>query len=254
MGITAVVITKDDEEYIRRCITGVAFCNEVIIIVDSLINETSEIIQKLKGGVYGSKLKIINRPLNNNFAKQRNFGLKKAKNGWVLFVDSDEIVDSNLGKEIVYAVKSKKYKGYYLMRRDYIWNTKLNYGDPGRVKLLRLAKRESGEWVRSVHEYWDVKGRKGVLRNPLLHYPHQTLREFVKKIDYYSEIHAEANLNVGKKASLFKIFFYPFFKFIDNYFLKLGFFDGIPGLLSAAMMSFHSYLSWSKLWLKRNRI
>lgn len=130
-----------------------------------------------------------------------------------------------------------------------MWGKELKHGETGNVKLLRLAKRDAGLWVRAIHEIWEIKGRVGELKNPLLHYPHQTLREFIADIDWMSTLHAEENKKEGKRSDLFKIIFYPKLKFIDSWILKLGFLDGTPGFIVAIMMSLHSFLAWSKLWL-----
>ncbi|MBU0569669.1 hypothetical protein KKB40_02710, partial [Patescibacteria group bacterium] len=121
------------------------------------------------------------------------------------------------------------------------------------VKLLRLAKKDSGGWVRKVHEVWEMEGRVGELINPLIHYPHKTLKKFVHSMNKHSSLHATANLEEGKRSNLIKILFWPPLKFINNFIFKLGFLDGIHGFLVAMMMSFHSYLSWSKLWLTQRK-
>ena len=63
-----------------------------------------------------------------------------------------------------------------------------------------------------------------------------------------STLHAQANLEEGKKSSLIKITVWPCGKFFYNYVLRLGFLDGVQGFVFALMMSFHSFLAWSKLW------
>lgn len=129
-----------------------------------------------------------------------------------------------------------------------MWGKQMKHGEFGNTKLLRLAKAGSGKWVRKVHEVWEVKGKVEELANPLLHYPHQTLREFIADVDWQSSLHAEANLKEGKRSNLFKIAAYPKLKFIKNWIFGLGFLDGTEGFVAALIMSFHSFLAWSKLW------
>ena len=73
------------------------------------------------------------------------------------------------------------YLGYLFKRDDYIFGKKLNYGETASVRLLRLARKSAGKWRRNVHEVWDVQGRTKTLKNSLQHYPHQTLKEFIKE-------------------------------------------------------------------------
>lgn len=254
--ISAVVLTKNEEKNIKDCLKSLAWCDEIIIVDDYSEDKTVKKCRMLKpplGDSFGmAECQIYQRHLGGDFASQRNFGLKKAKGEWVLFVDADERISPELQKEIIKVTSCQiaKYSGFYLKRWDFFGGRWLKHGETGNVKLLRLAKKEAGIWKRKVHEFWEIKGKVGELKHPLLHYPHQTIREFIKDIDFFSTLHAKELAREEKKPSLFKIIFYPAGKFLKNYFFLLGFLDGIPGLIVALMMSFHSFLSWSKFYLE----
>ena len=238
--ISAVILTKNEERNIQRCLKNLQWCDEIIIVDDYSTDKT---LNKIKG------CKVFKRRLNGNFAEQRNFGLSKAKGDWVLFVDADEVVTKELQKEIVTRIKYSKRAGFYLRRKDVFLGKELNYGETGNTKILRLARRNSGKWKRKVHEFWEIEGETCDLPSPIIHYHDMKLTDFLSKINYYSEIHAKENVKAGKKSNLWRIIFYPLGKFSVNYFLKLGFLDGTPGFIMAAMMSFHSFLSWSRVWM-----
>ena len=178
----------------------------------------------------------------SDFAKERNLVLKKARENWVLFVDSDEKVSPALAQEIK-NLKPSGCSGFYLKRENYFLGQFV-----GTDKILRLARKDTGQWQRRVHETWKVKGKIGLLKNPLIHHTASSVSEMIKKINYYSTLHAQANLKEGKKSSLFKIVFFPVFKLVQNLFIGKGF-------VFAMLHSFHSFLAWSKLWIiqtKRN--
>lgn len=242
MNLSAIVIAKNEEEDIGDCIKSLKFCDEVIIIDDFSTDETVKIAKKLKAKVY-------KRKLANDFSSQRNFGLKKAKGEWVLFLDADEIISDRLSKEILKSVKNPSFNGYFLKRKDNFKGMFLKYGETGTIRLLRLGRRKSGKWIRKVHEHWEIEGKVGELRNPIIHYPHKIFRDFIKNVNVYSSIHAKENYKEGKNSSILKIIIIPVAKFINNYVYKLGFLDGSFGFVVSATMSFHSFLSWSKLWL-----
>ena len=130
-----------------------------------------------------------------------------------------------------------------------MWEKELRHGETANVKFLRLAKRNAGQWEGFVHEEWQVKGQIGQLKNPLLHYPHQTIKEFLADINFYTTLRAEELYQRGIKTRFWQIILYPKAKFMRNYFLKLGFLDGIRGFLIAMMMSFHSFFVRGKLWM-----
>lgn len=240
--ISAVVLTKNEEGNIGECLNSLAWCDEVVVIDDNSTDRTRAIAKKLGAKVY-------QRELNGDFAAQRNFGMEKASEKWVIFVDADERIAPELAEEIKQKIKAGEAMGFRVKRDDFIWGRRLSHGETANLSFVRLGRRGAGKWKRRVHEYWDIKGRLGELKNPLLHFPHPTIREFLDSVNFMSTLHAKANLEEGKKSSLAKIIFWPRFKFLNNWIIKQGFLDGTPGLLVAAVMSFHSFLAWSKLWL-----
>ncbi|QQG40489.1 MAG: glycosyltransferase family 2 protein [Candidatus Levyibacteriota bacterium] len=243
--ISAVILTKNEEENIEVCIKGLRWCNEVIVVDDNSTDKTREIAEKLGA-------KVIDHSLNNNFSEARNYGLEQTKGEWVLFVDADERISDSLAFEIgsmltMQAVDA--YDAFYIRRIDTIWGRQLLHGENGMVKFIRLAKKTKGEWKGAVHETWQIKGRVGQLKNPLYHYPHQTVSEFLTEINYYTTIRAQELYKKRVKVHVWDIILYPKAKFFVNYVLKRGFLDGMPGLVVAILMSFHSYLVRGKLWL-----
>ncbi len=251
--ISAVVLTHNEEKNIKACLESLNFCSEIIVVDDGSTDKTLNIAKQ-----FGAK--IYKRPLDGDFAAQRNFGLAQAKGDWVLFIDADEQVPQDLSSEIIektWALEGKNKRdypqGYFIKRKDFFWGRELKHGETAGLEFLRLARRDAGVWVRRVHEYWKTKGETQTLTNSLNHYPHQTLQEFVLEIDYYSSLHAEEKKSQGEKSSLIKITLWPALKFIQNFFLRRGFQDGIVGAVVALMMSLHSYLAWSKLYLSQRK-
>lgn len=245
--ISAVVLTKNEEKNIAECLRTLRWCDEIVVIDDYSQDKTAEIAKEFSARVY-------KRHLNNNFAAQRNFALKKTAGVWVLFVDADERVSPALAAEVKQKTKSTKHSGFFLRRIDIMWGRQLEHGEAGNVKLLRLVRPGAGRWKRAVHEVWEATGEIGKLEEPLFHHPHPTLHEFTKKLDWYSTLHAKENFAEGKKSSLWKIIFYPKLKFFQGWIFQRGFLDGMPGFMVAMMMSFHSFLAWSKLWLKSRQL
>lgn len=247
--ISVVILTKNEEQNIGKCLESVKWCDEIIIIDDNSLDKTVEIAKKYKTTIY-------KHALNNNFSAQRNFGISKAKHNWILFVDSDEVVSDALAYEISNAIQLKDqnlndFNGFYIRRTDLMWGKQFNYGETGNIRLLRLAKKDSGLWIGLAHEKWKIKGSIGNLINPLFHFPHKTLEEFLEKINFYTDIRAKELKEKNIRAGIWTVFLYPLGKFIVNYVLKRGFMDGIHGLIFAIIMSFHSFLVRGKLWLEK---
>ncbi len=181
----------------------------------------------------------LNKPGITDFAKARNELLQKSKAEWLFFVDSDEKVTPELMKEVEDTIsRDLDVDAYYVKRKIYFLGEYI-----GEDKVLRLARRNLGEWIRAVHEVWYVgSSTTGVLKNCLIHNTAGNLHEYIERINKYSDIHAKENKKEGKKSNLFKIIFYPIFKFIQNLLMGRGF-------VFSMLQSFHSFLAWSKEWI-----
>ena len=244
-SLSVIVLTHDDEERIVDCLDNLGFANEIIIIDDESCDRTVELARQ-----YTSK--IYKKSLNKNFSNQRNFALNYASCEWVLFVDSDEIISKSLREEIMSAIEKGGYSGFLIKRVDFVWGRKMSHGELSQVKLLRLARKDAGKWHGKVHETWKVVGKVGELSNPLMHVPHQNVREFVRDIDEYSSLRADELHEKSVNVPFLHILLYPLGKFIHNYWLRRGYKDGVAGLIYSMMMSFHSFLVRAKLYQLNN--
>ncbi|MFA6016549.1 MAG: glycosyltransferase family 2 protein [Patescibacteria group bacterium] len=254
MKLSAVILTKNEEKNIERCLRSLDFCDEIIIVDDYSTDNTKNQISKIKKKNDKLKIKILENNLKNDFAQQRNFAMSKASNEWILFVDADELVTNELRFEIL----NSKFENnaYFIKRRDYFWNRELKHGEVRHVRqigLIRLINKNYGKWMGSVHEVFHTANNIGQLNGFLNHYPHPTLKEFINDVNRYSSIRAEELFNRETKTNVFEILFFPFGKFIYNYFLNMGFLDGPAGFTYAFMMSFHSFLVRAKLYQLINK-
>lgn len=188
-----------------------------------------------------------NFPLNNNFAQKRNNLLKKAKNRWVLFLDTDEVPSPNF-IEFLNHFDTNQYKNFAIKRIDFFFKKALFFGDTGNFYPIRLFLKDKGKFINPVHEIWLSSLPTQKIKTPIYHYPHKSLKDFLSKINRYSDIRAQELFEKKQKSDLFQIIFYPLFKFIFLYIFKLGFLDGIRGIIFALFMSFYSFLVRSKLW------
>ncbi|MBI5356156.1 glycosyltransferase family 2 protein [Candidatus Collierbacteria bacterium] len=227
MGLTVIILAKDDGVKLKKAVESVRFAGEVIVVKEKF-------------------------PVSD-FSEVRNRALNQAKGEWVLFVDSDEEVSQKLKEEINNFI-NKNYNNYnisgiYLKRRDRFLGKWLKYGETSNVKLLRLAKKGAGRWERPVHEVWKIKGTTGELRNLLKHYSHDSVEEMAEKLDRYSEMEAKWRLGgigklgkLGRLGIVIEMVLFPVGKFVQNYIFRLGFLDGMEGFIHAGMMSGHSFL------------
>lgn len=246
--LSAVVLTKNEEKNIERCLQSLGWVDEIIVIDDFSRDNTVKIAESRGARVFQKKLE-------RDFSSQRDFGLEKVKHDWVLFIDADEVVTSSLAKEIVRRLKKTSANGFQIPRKEFFINRPLRSADkpswdwsPGPLKLLRLGKKTSGKWQGKVHEVWKIRGKIGDLHQPIYHYSYTNLTKALKKINFYSSIRAESVFKKGGKISAIQIFTYPTVKFLKNFFWHLGFLDKTTGLIFSTLMSLQSFLVKAKLW------
>lgn len=245
--LTVIILTKNEEKNIEACLETLSFADEKLLIDDFSTDKTVFLAKRL--GV-----KILRHESKGDFSSARNWAMLKAKYEWILFVDADERVSSNLAEEIKKAISKNEYDGYFIRRIDTMWRRKLMHGDTGNTYILRLGKKNQGQWTGRVHEIWSIEGKIGYLDHSLDHYPHPTVGEFLETINYYSDLRAKELYDAGVKSSWWEILLYTKAKYIKLYIIKLGFLDGVPGMMHALIMSFYSFLVRGKLyqlWRKR---
>lgn len=236
----SVAIISKSEKIPKQVLDSANFASEIIVVVDS----------EQKSPKKTQRIKYFYRPLKKDFSAQRNFALSKTTSPWVLFIDDDEYISTELAREIKDAVSAKNISGYFINRIDVCFHQRLMHGETGGQYLLRLAKKESGSFSRSVHELWMVKGKTAKLNSPLYHIKDNLVSGFVGRMSQYSPIDADSLEKENKPFTLWRLLFNPKAKFFQNYFLRLGFLDGTIGLFYAYLMSVQSLTVRVFQWAK----
>ena len=265
--LSVVILTKNEEKNIDRCLRSLDFVDEIVVVDDYSTDGTLSQISKIKKQNEKLKIKIFQRNLNSDFAAQRNFGMEETSGEWILFLDADEEISEELKEEIKEVIRYASLErddlvGLYIKRRDFFWGRELQFGEVLKVRrkgIFRLIKKGFGKWYGKVHEELKINPPVGgkklktlQLRNFINHFPHQTVKEFLQEINFYSSLRADELFKQGKKTNILEIIFYPLFKFILNYVIYFGFLDGSSGFIYAFMMSFHSFLVRGKLFIKKH--
>jgi glycosyltransferase involved in cell wall biosynthesis len=230
-SVSAIVITKNEEKNIERCLSGLSWADEIIVVDSESTDRTIELARKFTSHIFI-------RPWPG-YSRQKNFAIDKASCEWVLSVDCDEIVEERLKQEILEILSGPRlYSGFYIPRKNFIGNRWVRFGGWYPDYTLRLFKKgESRFEKRYVHEAVAVIGKKGCLKTPLLHYTYQDLRDYAERQLRYARLAAKQMHENGKKASILDLIFRPFYHFIKCYFFRLGFLDGYLGLRLSVLSS-----------------
>ena len=224
---------------------SVSFSDEILIVDNGSSDQTVSIARD-------NGARVIHVSNATDFSQLRNRGIESAKNDWILFIDADERVSNELRDEIIDKRQKSSMGTYYIKRRDHWWGKSLRFGEVHRAYsrgFIRLIQKGSGTWIGSVHEVFHTNGAVGRLNAYIDHYPHPTLKDYISDINEYSSRRAQELFRRGKTTSVFEIVSFPIFKFLYTYILLLGFLDGVEGFAYSFLMSFHSFLVRSKLYM-----
>jgi glycosyltransferase involved in cell wall biosynthesis len=243
IGISAVIITFNEERNIRRCLESLEGIAEEIIVVDSFSTDKTRDICK------NFAVTFIQHPFTGHI-EQKNFALTQATNDYVLSLDADEAVSPGL-KTAILDVKNNPHKDGYTMNRLSNYCGKwIHHGSWYPDTKLRFFNRHKTRWCGiNPHDKAELTpgGTLEHLKGDLFHYSYYAVDEHLRKLDYFSTIAAESYFNAKKKAGLFKIIINPAFAFFRDYFLRFGFLDGYYGLIIAYLTAFYTRMKYVKL-------
>lgn len=242
--ISIVVLTKNEESNIKRCLESALPLSGEIIVVDSLSEDrTVEIAKSFTDQIY----------LNPwpGFSEQWTFALTKASHEWVLLLAADEELSQDLIQEIRNLNFDKD--GYYIPRLVQYLGRWIKHCGWYPDYTMRLFKKNKGSFTDAlVHETFELSGDTGKLKNPIFHYPYRDIAHHIEKMNVYTDLSARQMCRKGKRATVFSILSHTFFNFIKMYGLRLGFLDGSQGLIISALGSYYVFLKYIKLYEIQN--
>lgn len=245
MNISAVIITKNEENLIADAIDSVSFCNEVIVVDNNSSDRTAEIAKKCGAKVFNEETK--------DFSKLRNLGKEKTNSEWIFYLDADERVSDDLRLEILKKINSdNKYVAYRVLRKNfYLGNNEW----PLVEKMERLFKRNHlSNWFGELHESPKVEGEVGEINSFLFHYTHRDITSMLNKTNVWSDVEAKNRyLSHHPKMSWWRFPRVMITTFINYYFRQKGYKLGTAGLVESIYQSYSIFITYAKLWELQNK-
>lgn len=246
--ISALAITLNEAHHIEAYVNSLWFADE-IVIVDSF--STDGTVEKAS---QNPKVKIFKRPFKN-FSDQKNFAISMAKNDWITFFDPDEEITPAMAEEIISTVKNPKAIGYFV-KRDYHFMGKLmKYSGIQNDYVIRLFNKNHCRYNDNfVHELLIADGKTEHLKTHLPHHTYTSLDDYTEKLHHYSELQAKMLYKKGKKPNLYHFLFRPWYRFWNQFILRLGILDGKEGFILAYIHAFSVFKRYVNLWLLYRKI
>jgi glycosyltransferase involved in cell wall biosynthesis len=242
--ISGIIICYNEKDNIEECLRSILWCNEVIVVDAYSTDGTDEIVKRYPVKLFLNKWE--------GFSAQRKFALTKVINDWVFVLDADERCTPELKEEILKVMGSPKAAGYKIPRKSFFLGKWIKHSGWYPDYKLRLFNRNKVNVSNHlVHERYDIKGETEKLKNDILHYTVTELGKFMEKVNYYSSLSAEEKKN-KKRIGFLHLLFRPVYSFLREYVFRLGFLDGVHGLLVAYFNMVTNFLTYSKIWRLQN--
>lgn len=247
--LTAVIIAKNEEARIERCLKSLSkLADEVIVIDDLSTDRTSEICRN-------QGARVILSQSNGNFDKQRNLGIQNATGYWILQMDADEVIPLETAVQIRNAIDNlKQFVAFRIRRKNYFLGHFLRYAGAYDY-MIKIFRKDSAKYIgESVHETLNINGKIGTIEANVEHYPYDSISQVIQRSCFYNEVEANLFMKSSPKVSLKEIKNRLTWKalklFCKLYFKKKGYKDGMHGLAWCVVNVIGTQIKWLKIWEK----
>ncbi len=274
LPVSVIVAARNEENNLPRCLEALRQVGEVYVIDSQSTDATPEIARS-----FGAK--VVQFHYQGGWPKKRQWAIENLslEHDWILLIDADEVLTPELAEEIRHAIQAPGVNGYYLALQMHFLGRMLRHGDAS-FRKLALFRRGKGRYEcrlkdqdrsmadMEVHEHVVVDGPTRRLQNPLVHHNVESLSRYIEKHDEYSNWEARVLLQGEQgddqlrpalfgtqaqrrrwlKKRLYALPGSPVLLFFYRYFLRLGFLDGVPGLIYCGFQAVQMFHTKSKIY------
>jgi len=242
MKLSVIVIAKNAEPTIRRCLESVAWADEIVALDSGSTDRTVELCREL-----GAAVRVTTDWPGHG--PQKNRALALAGGDWVFSIDADEWVTPELRAALERAMASPGGNVAFRMpRRSSFCGRFMRHSGWWPDYVTRLFRRGSARFSDDlVHERLIVEGPNGTLEAPLLHEAVADLDQMLAKMNAYSTASAVSLHRSGRRARFAGALLHGWWAFVRTYVVRAGFLDGREGLMLAIANAEGSYYRYLKL-------
>jgi glycosyltransferase involved in cell wall biosynthesis len=243
--ISLAIIAKNEQDKIERCIRSVPFAVDCVVVDSGSTDETVKRARALGARVFQEEWR--------GYQKQKQRATDLCQTDWVLSLDADEALSPELAAEIQELAQTvlprAEGQAFRMRRRSFHLGRWIRYGGWTPDWQTRLFDRRSARWEGGAELHENIRAQKtSDLATWIEHWPFDDLSEQVDTNNRYSTLGARQILARGQTATSLHLILRPIGKFIECYFLKRGFLDGVPGLIIAVGAAYSLFLRYAKAW------
>src|SRR5262245_40508850 len=240
MPLSVAIITRNAASQLDGCLASVAFADEIVVVDSGSTDDTVELAARRGARVIAKEWL--------GFGPQKRFAVESARHDWVLCLDADERVSDALRASILDELKAPRGLVYAMPRCNRFLGRWLRHGEGYPDWSVRLFHRGHARWSDdAVHEKILTDRPTLRLRGDLLHDSAETLEKYLDKQNRYTSLQAELLRSAGRRASLAHLLLSPSLRFVKFYLVRLGFLDGVPGLVHIVIGCMNTFNKYAKL-------
>jgi len=239
-ALSAVIITYNAAAQLDTCLRSVAWCDEIVVVDSGSSDGTAEIAAR-----HGAR--FIDQPWLG-YGPQKQAAVDAARHDWVLCIDADEWLSEELAGAIRHELESPAHRAYDFPRCNRFMGRWLRHGEGYPDLSLRLFHRGYARWSDDpIHEKVVCEGRHGTLHGDLMHESAEDLEDYLAKQNRYTSLQAAQLHARGERGGIAGLVLNPAYRFVKFYLLRLGFLDGLPGLVHIGIGCFNTFSKYAKL-------
>ena len=268
--LTAIILTKNEEANLKKCIVSIRSVASRIVIIDSYSTDRTAEIAEVLGA------EVVQHPFESH-ASQFNWAIENINltTTWVMKIDADEEFTSELAAEVEEKLDNLpvSVNGVILRRRVYFMGRWLRHGGKYPEYLLRIFRVGHGmSEMKLMDEHLIVTDGEAVtFDNDFSDNNNKSLEWWINKHNWYSnkEVYdqqqktSDAGIEETSQSAQVKVkrfiknhgyyslpkFFRAHLYFIYRYYLRLGFLDGIEGKIYTFLQAYwYRYLVDAKMY------
>ncbi|MBI4355048.1 MAG: glycosyltransferase family 2 protein [Candidatus Omnitrophica bacterium] len=243
--LSAVILTKNEEHQIVRCLESVRWADEIIVVDGMSTDRTVEICRR-----YGAQ--VIARPFSGSFGEERNAGAEAASGEWIIQLDGDDEVSAELRQAIGQVLTGgTTHAAFQIRRKNNFLGHWMTHGGWYHY-YPHFYHRASCRYEGRVHHLLKTSGTIGKLEAAVLHYPFTSLEQFVVRQNRYTSLEAQEMLDtqgvLPQRLVRYNLTWRPVKLFWKSYVKKQGRREGWHGLVFAILYAWVHFLKWAKYW------
>lgn len=247
--ISAVVNTLNEERRLSRCLGSVRPWVDDIVVVDmDSEDRTVEIARSFGARVYRHDRYEYADPA-------RAYALAQATGDWILILDADELVPAALARTLVRIATTAEADVVKIPMVNYLFGAPLRGTGwaPEQDKHMRFFRRGSVRATPEIHNYLHIVDGARVVDLPaedgecLIHHNYVDVRQFIEKMNRYTEIEAQDLVSKGRRLSHAAAIASAGREFVRRYFRHRGYRDGWRGFYLAWLMAGYRLVTAAKL-------